>query len=63
MLLFHEQQPAEKLREKQCQCFFFTFFPKLNSDHESILQISNPGILALKIGQTSDVPIILFFYS
>jgi len=52
MLLFHEQQPAEKLREKQCQCFFFTFFPKLNSDHESILQISNPGILALKMGQT-----------
>jgi len=52
MLLFNEQATAKKLRAKQCQCFFFAFFPKLNSDNESILQIFNPGILALKIGQT-----------
>ena len=40
---------------------FFCFFPKkLHSDHESKLQIFNPGILDLKIGQTWDIPIILF---
>ena len=39
----------------------YLFFPKkLHSGHEPILQIFNPGILALKIGQTWDIPIILF---
>jgi len=60
---FQRTATTIKLRAKQCQCFFFAFFPNLNSDNESIFQRFNPGILALKIGKTWYIPIILFFYS
>jgi len=54
LLPFHEQQNCQKTSGKAMPMFLsaLPFFPKLNSDHESILQIFNPGILALKIGQT-----------
>ena len=53
MLISHEQQLQKTSGKAIPMLLSSLFFPKkLHSDHEPILQIFNPGILDLKIGQT-----------
>ena len=63
MLIFREQQLPQIFGQLNANVSSLLFSQIKTQIMNQYYKKFNPGLLALKIGQTWDIPIILFFYS